>query len=162
MGDPRDQGKSSNAIHDSGLEIILSYLHSALLVTKTSPESVWEKRTYKHESQEARIIGFASEASYHNAPYQSTAGHDRCPAPSTYNDPSPNLNNGLAAFHNCLSFLLHSASLFQRSFTNFLLAKKELSSMIGHICAAKSKHNFVEFGGLKFASLLSNEVKTNH
>lgn len=73
----------------------------------------------------------------------------------------------LQLFHNCLSFLLHSASLFQRSFTNFLLAKKELSSTIGHIsqmfiCAAKSKHNFVEFGGLKFASLLSNEVKTNH
>lgn len=110
-------------------EVTPCHLHGTVLVTETSPASMWEGSTYEHEYQEVRTINLILEASYHhNVPYQSIAGHNRHPILSVYNHPSPNPSHSLAVVLQLLVFLLaFFLSLPQRSFTNFLPLKLELS-----------------------------------
>ena len=120
MRDPRDQGTSSNAIHDLVSEIITCHLHGAPLATKTSPESVWEERPWEHKYQEVRTVGAVLEASDCEVPYQRVASCNRYPVASVPGYPRPSPSNNLGIFHKSLPFLWYSASLFQIKFTNFL------------------------------------------
>lgn len=104
MRGPRDKDKSRNAFQLRNHTMY--HFHGAVLVTETSPESMWEESTYKHEYQEVRIIGLILETSYHNVPYQSITDRNRHPIPSIYNHPSPNPNHSLAVISQLLVFPL--------------------------------------------------------